>query len=83
MAKCCGKYHALRIRAGGQDALYVETGNGDAAYFDNAVDPYQTTNIISNLSSDKKNDLASRLAAIKSCVGNQCVLASGMQGLVV
>merc|ERR1712150_113538 len=81
--KCCGKYHALRVHSINADALYVETGTGDVAYFDNAVDPYQTRNIISNLTSDKKADLAKRLAAIKTCVGNQCILASDIQDLIV
>jgi len=81
--KCCGKYHALRIRDGDQDALYVETGSGEPAYFDNAADPYQTTNIIGNLSKGMKARLTARLASVKSCVGQQCVLASSVQGLLV
>ena len=81
--KCCGKYHALRIGTEGQDALYVETGSGEAAYFDNAADPYQTTNIIGNLSSDVKQELALRLAAVKACAGEDCVLASTMQNLLI
>jgi arylsulfatase A-like enzyme len=81
--KCCGQYHALRIHSSDTDALYVETGSGDTAYFDNAADPNQCNNTISSLSSDKKADLAKRLAAIKSCKGLQCVLASDIQGLLV
>lgn len=80
---CCGKYHSLRIHSDGQDVLYVETGSGDLAYFDNAVDPYQTTNIIGNLSADAKADLAARLSAVKSCAGQDCVLASSVQNLLV
>ena len=67
-------YEALRL----PHATYVEYANGEREYYDLESDPYELTNIYSNLPRSRVDALHSRLAALESCRGAaSCQLAAG------
>ena len=55
-----------------RNALYVEYTDGGKMYFDVESDPWQTRNLITNLTAADANKLTNLLAGVRDCTGKQC-----------
>jgi arylsulfatase A-like enzyme len=65
-------YHAMRL----DDALYVEYGNGQRAYYDLTKDPYELRNLASQLTPTQRSGLHRSLAAMRGCRGTDSCRAA-------
>lgn len=70
-----GRYAALRS----SDELYVEHKSGEREYYDYRDDPYELSNRLASweghvptLDPTRAQQLASRLAALRTCAGERC-----------
>jgi len=57
--------------------VYIEYASGEAEYYDLVKDPFQMENAASDLTVERRDHLASRVAALKDCAGASCRSAEG------